>query len=173
MTTTNEKPAKNPEHEAKREAARKAAELRKAATLLRSALREKLAAARAHAQKIANTATAAENYAATEAVTKLQRELADQITDGALPCPLCGKPPVGLEHPLARGSTFEIGCATPTCVPFEHEDGTKREVRARGGSSPSHAVDSWNEGPDGWCLYVDKATTVPAVQAAQAPEEIV
>lgn len=172
-TTTDEAATKRAAAiETKRAAAQAAAAERRKASALRLELKGKVKAARDHAQAISNTANAAENYAATQAVEQLQRELADHITDGALPCPFCDKQPIGMEHPQARGSTFEIGCMTPTCVPFEHTDGTKREVRVRGGTDPSHAVDSWNEGPDAWCLYVDRAAKPPpTVQAALPPEE--
>ncbi len=169
MNTTT---PKNEANEAKRAAAKAAAEERRKASAARTELQAKLKTAREHAQKIAPTANEAENYAATQAVEKIQQELTDHITDGALPCPFCNMQPVGLEHPQARGSTFEIGCPNPKCVKFEHTDGTTREMRVKGGTSPNHAVDLWNEGPDAFMLFQDKAAKpAPTVQAALAAED--
>lgn len=112
----------------------------------------------AHARSIAHTGSHADNRKASEAVAKAQADMIAHITEGAKPCPRCGKPPVGMEQPTGRnGSEFEIGCAA--CLPFQHTDGTLRYASVRGGMLPRHAVEAWNEG-------VENFQVVPAHKEA-------
>jgi hypothetical protein len=105
--------------------------------------------ARAAYHEIASTATADELREASMVVEDAQRELSDFIVKGARPCPRCGVMPHGMEQPNTRGGVeYEVGCLG--CPAFEHDDGTIREHRVRGGMMPSHAVDAWNAGADYW-----------------------
>lgn len=98
------------------------------------------------------TGTRAQRWEAGRMVQLAKRALAEAIAAGAPPCPLCGKPPVGMMQPIkdVLGSRqFEVGCAT--CPNFTHLDGTTRRVAGRG-PLPRHAVEVWAAGPDFWVI---------------------
>ncbi|MDQ2668031.1 MAG: hypothetical protein M3Z05_18815 [Gemmatimonadota bacterium] len=102
-----------------------------------------------HARSIQETGTQEELRRASEAVEAAQHAMIATITKGADPCPMCKEMPTGMEQPNARGGVeYEVGCST--CPPIQHDDGSTRQPRVRGGMMPSHAVDAWNGGPDFW-----------------------
>jgi hypothetical protein len=98
----------------------------------------------AHARSIHDTATHAESQDASRAVEQAQRDLSAHITDGAKPCPVCDRQPIGMEQPVgarARGERegrveYEIGCISCS------------GLSVRGGLLPRHAVEAWNEKVD-------------------------
>lgn len=101
-----------------------------------------------HAAKAA-TATQDELRVITDVVRDARKGVSRAITKGANPCPFCKAEPLGMEHPTQRGGVeYQVGCIA--CPPFLHTDGTKRQVSARGGTMPHHAVDAWNAGADFW-----------------------
>lgn len=100
--------------------------------------------------KIVHSSPAADVKKASDVVKGLRAELSAIITEGAKPCPMCKEQPFGMEQPNGRSTEFEIGCLG--CKPIEHEDGTIREPRVRGGMVPAHAVEAWNGGPDFWLV---------------------
>lgn len=125
---------------------------------LQAQLAEALAFCRENVDKLPGSKLAD----ATAEVQRLQAEISSEITRGANKCPDCGNAPIGMQHPKARGAfEFEIGC--PVCKPFEHEDGTIRDHRVRGGMMPHHAVEAWNAGPSFWLV------TKPAVAGTGFP----
>lgn len=96
--------------------------------------------------------------AKSDKVKAARKALNDFIVTGAKPCPKCGATPVGIEHQVKGGVTYEVGC--PACKPFAEPTGDKdndgrpihimRKPAARGGILPRHAVEAWNEGPSCW-----------------------
>lgn len=96
--------------------------------------------------------------AKSDKVKEARKALNDFIIAGAKPCPKCGAQPIGIEHQVRGGVTYEVGC--PVCKPFVEPTGDKdgdgrplhitRYPSARGGILPRHAVEAWNEGPSFW-----------------------
>jgi hypothetical protein len=126
----------------------------------------RLEQAKAAYLEIAVTAPAPELRAATEKIKALQAEVSAIITEGASPCPSCGRPPHGMEQP----GTYEVGCTS--CGFFRHTDGTARDHSARGGMFPKHTVEAWNEGPDLWRQPLEKKFSQADVDAMPTREEI-
>ena len=146
-------------------------------------LRQKLRVAKAAYHEGQNTMTVAEANKAAGEIGALRDTIAMTIAEGADPCPFCGQVPRGIEHHAKRGYEYEVGCIS--CPPFEHTDGTKRKVAARGGVLPRHTVELWNEGPDYWIVATpetqfktpiigkadDAPVPVPSIEEAPAEEE--
>jgi len=95
--------------------------------------------------------------AKSDKVKEARKALNDFIIAGAKPCPKCGAQPIGIEHQVRGGVTYEVGC--PVCKPFAVPAGTNKygkplhvmcQPSARGGILPRHAVEAWNEGPSFW-----------------------
>ena len=76
-------------------------------------------------------------------IKDLRAELNSVITEGAVPCPACGLPPIGIHQPGSRQRQpfYEIGCRGQDKNP---EDDSQH-LRAIG-ISRKNAVDNWNEG---------------------------
>jgi hypothetical protein len=98
-------------------------------------LREKLnalKAAQAEYHKKADSLTPPEIQKESEKFAKLQKDIADTITEGANKCPDCGNLPHGIFHD-GTPNPFEIGCIVD------------RDHRVRE-ALPEDAVEQWNKG---------------------------
>ena len=104
-----------------------------------------------------DTMTVAEARALSDEIAATSASYSLAIAEGAMPCPSCKTPAIGIEHQAGkRGFEYEVGC--PHCPPFTHTDGTQRKVAARGGALPRHTVELWNEGPDYWIIATPQTT---------------
>lgn len=95
---------------------------------------------------IVNTQPYTEVRRASQRVKQLRKRLARELSEGAIPCPDCGKLPIGMiqacmsdRQPDIR---FEVGCAF--C-----RDHSRRSHRAKG-RTRELAVSNWNGGPSRW-----------------------
>lgn len=110
-------------------------------------LKTAIAESRAAYQAIVHTGTAEQVRAVSQAVKAAQKALSDAIAEGALPCPRCKVPPVGIEQPRggrAGGVEYQVGC--PGCGASQ-----------RGGLLPKHTVEIWN-------------ASLPKAEESSAPE---
>lgn len=117
-----------------------------------------LEAAQSHYLAIESAAPAKDRAEASAKVKDARAAIMAAITEGALPCPISGLPPIGMEQPSSsgRGFEYEIGSGFHGVKPFRHSDGSIREPRVRGGLLPKHAVEAWNAGPDYWLKAKDQ-----------------
>ncbi len=87
--------------------------------------------------------TPEEEQKSKEKIKALRTELNSVITEGAVSCPACGLPPIGIHQPgsAIRSSFYEIGCRGQDKNPEDNS----QHLRAIG-ISRKNAIDNWNEG---------------------------